>query len=75
MDQILTKTLAEIYLKQGHFREAYRIFRLLLEKDPSDPDLIKRVSELDEKLRPPSTEEQVETLKHWLVNIQERKRK
>jgi hypothetical protein len=75
MDQILTKTVAEIYLQQGHFREAYKIFRVLLEKDPSDPDLIKKISELDEKLRPPSTDEQVEILKGWLANIRKRKRK
>jgi predicted Zn-dependent protease len=52
MDRIITKTLAEIYLQQGHLQEAYEIFKDLSEKDPFDPKIEKRVKELREKLHP-----------------------
>ena len=33
MDRMTTKTLAEIYLQQGHLQEAYEIFKALAERD------------------------------------------
>lgn len=83
MDQMITKTLAEIYLQQGHFEKAYEIFKALLEKNPSDLELQERLNELSEKLthsppwvNPPihSKEEKIRLLERWLANIQERKR-
>ena len=50
MDRLLTKTLAEIYLEQGHLQEAYSIFKALSEKNPSDTELQGRVRELEGKL-------------------------
>lgn len=82
MDQIVTKTLAEIYIQQGKLQEAYEIYRALLEKNPSDLEIQKRLDELSEKLKasPPSTgpltdstDDKIRFLKRWLVNIQERK--
>lgn len=82
MDRIMTKTLAEIYIQQGHFEEAYEILKALSEKDPSDME-IQKLMELSEKLKRSSpltdqsirtTEEKIRLLERWLANIQERKR-
>ncbi len=79
----MTKTLAEIYMQQGHFEEAYKILKALSEKDPSDMEIQKRLMELSEKLKRSSpltdqsirtTEEKIRLLERWLANIQERKR-
>ena len=84
MDRLMTKTLAEIYLKQGHLQEAYEIFCTLAEKSPEDADLQKRVKELSEKLslitslRPsvtPTPPEKIRLLQQWLANIRERKKR
>ncbi|OGP69458.1 MAG: hypothetical protein A2169_12435 [Deltaproteobacteria bacterium RBG_13_47_9] len=83
MDSIVTKTLAEIYLKQGHLREAYEILKALSKRDPSDTDVLKRLNELDEKLGltlssiqslTPLNREKIRLLESWLANIQKRKR-
>jgi hypothetical protein len=63
MDRVATKTLAEIYLKQGHLREAYEIFKILAEKDPSDPEMQKRVVE----------QEKIRHLEKWLANIRKQR--
>jgi predicted Zn-dependent protease len=84
MSPILTKTLAEIYLKQGHLKEAYEIYQALSKKDPSDPEIRKRLKELKARLDPSpvelsfsfrSPEEKVRFLKRWLANIQKRRKK
>ena len=78
MDQMITKTLAEIYLQQGHLHKAYEIYKVLAEKDPFDPEIQKKVEELREKLHPspPSDsphlltkEEKIYHLEKWLANI------
>lgn len=83
MDRIMTKTLAEIYIQQGHFEEASEILKALSEKDPSDMEIQKRLMELSEKLKRSSpltdqsirtAEEKIRLLERWLANIQERKR-
>jgi hypothetical protein len=78
MNRVTTKTLAEIYLQQGHLREAYEIFKSLAEQDPGDLEIQNRLKELSEKLDfpPPSAvEERISTLKAWLAAIQARRRK
>ena len=81
MDRMATKTLAEIYLKQGHFQEAYEIFKALAEKDPLNREIQERLKELREKLYPPhyfqplqSTDEKIRYLEKWLANIRKRRR-
>lgn len=83
MSPILTKTLAEIYLKQGHLKEAYEIYHALSKKDPFDPEIQKRLKELETYLEPSprktsyffhSKEERIRFLKRWLENIQKRKK-
>ncbi len=82
MERILTKTLAKIYIQQGHFQEAYEIFKTLAEKDPSDIEIQRKVTELREKLhpspppnfpRPLSMEEKLRHLEKWLANIRKQK--
>ncbi len=51
MDRLVTKTLAEIYLQQGHLEEAYSLFKTLSERDPEDVELRNRLKELEEKMR------------------------
>jgi thioredoxin-like negative regulator of GroEL len=70
MERVPTKTLAEIYLQQGHFEEAYEIFKALSGKDPSNQELKAKLKELETAL---STEEKIRILKQWLAKIQERK--
>jgi tetratricopeptide (TPR) repeat protein len=83
MDRMATKTLAEIYLQQGHFQEAYEIFKALAEKDPHDVEIKHRLKQLSEKLSlsPPLThpslrskEEKIRFLEKWLTHIRERRR-
>jgi hypothetical protein len=82
MDRIPTKTLAEIYLQQGHLQEAYDIFKTLVEKDPFDQELQEKVKELKEKLHPSppsnflhplSKDERIRHLEKWLDNIRKRR--
>ncbi len=82
MDRLTTKTLAEIYLQQGHFQEAYEIYKTLAEKDPFDVEIEKKLEELREKLKDPSSssfssplsrEEKIQHLERWLANIRKRR--
>jgi tetratricopeptide (TPR) repeat protein len=82
MDHMATKTLAEIYLQQGHLQEAYEIYKALAEKDPFDLEIQKRLEELREKLHPSppssfpyplSREEKIRHLEKWLANIRKRR--
>jgi hypothetical protein len=50
MEPMKTKTLAEIYIKQGHLREAYDILTDLAGKDPSNQELRQRLTELRKRL-------------------------
>jgi hypothetical protein len=81
MDRMATKTLAEIYLQQGHLQEAYEIFKALAEKDPHNSEIQDRLKELSEILSPPpnlqtpqSTEGKVRYLERWLANIRKGRR-
>ncbi len=75
MEHMTTKTLAEIYFQQGHFQEAYEIYKTLAEKDPFDAEIQKKLEELREKLHPPplSREEKIRHLEKWLANIRKRR--
>lgn len=82
MQHLATRTLADIYYQQGHFQEAYEIFKILLEKDPNNKEIQDKLRELNEKLilsssnprLAPSKEEKIRLLKKWLANIQEKRR-
>jgi thioredoxin-like negative regulator of GroEL len=79
MDRMITKTLAEIYLKQGDLRKAYEILKVLSDQDPSDKETQQKLIELSERLGvsplPLNTkEEKIRALKKVLTHIQERKK-
>ena len=83
MDRMITKTLAEIYLKQGDLRKAFEILKVLSEQDSSDKETQQKLVELSERLgvSPPTLaptdhakEERIRILKKVLTNIRERKK-
>ena len=43
---IVTRTLAELYLEQGYIEPALEIYRQLAEREPEDPAIRERISEL-----------------------------
>ena len=69
MEGLKTRTLAEIYLKQGHLQEAYEIFQTLTEKDSSDREIREKLEALREKV------EKVQALQKWLANIRNRRKR
>ena len=81
MDRLYTKTLAEIYLQQGHLQKAYSIFKVLSERNPADAELQDRVRELEEKvgsppsqqLADPAVEKKKQSLEKWLAKIRDRR--
>ena len=83
MDRMITKTLAEIYLKQGDLRKAYEILKVLSEQEPFDKDTQQKLIELSERLdvSPPplhpgdrAKEDRIRILKKMLNNIRERRK-
>ena len=45
-----TKTMAEVYAKQGHNRIALEIYKRVFQKNPEDAEAQRRISELETKL-------------------------
>jgi tetratricopeptide (TPR) repeat protein len=45
-EPVLTETMAELYLKQGHQQDALRVYQALLAQRPTDAKLRRRVEEL-----------------------------
>jgi Xaa-Pro aminopeptidase len=83
MDQLASKTLADVYMKQGHFHEAYEILKSLSEKYPSDVGVRMKLEEAKEKLglpffqlRAPASPpgEKIQVLEQWLSNIRKREK-
>lgn len=83
MAEIATKTLAEIYLKQGDYKKAYEIYKILFDQDPSDMEIWGKMKELEKELNlsstsapslPRSKQERIKFLEKWLANIRERKK-
>ena len=82
-ERMMTKTLAEIYLQQGHAKEAFEILKTLHERDPSDREVEEKLKELSQKygfsLLPAAearpVEERIRILQEWLDRIKERKGK
>ena len=80
---MITRTLADIYLKQGDLRKAYEILKVLSEQDPSDKEIQRILIELSERLgvSPPTLfpadhtkEERIRILKKVLTQIRERRK-
>ena len=65
-----TTTMAELYAQQGHFDSAREIYERLLEKDPENGSLKKRLNELPgEGAARPAHPVAVERLQGWLRKI------
>jgi len=45
-EPVLTETMARLYVKQGHYREAQAIYEELLTRNPGDPQLRARLDEV-----------------------------
>ena len=83
MDRMITKTLAEIYLKQGDLRKAYEILKVLSEQEPSDKETQQKLIELSKRLdvspaplHPAdyTKDERIRILKKVLTHIRERRK-
>ncbi len=46
----LTRSLAEVYAKQNHISMALEVYRRMKEQNPADPEIEKRIIELEESL-------------------------
>ena len=79
--EILTRTLAEIYLTQGNPQKALKIYQRILEREPASGEMRSIVERLAGLLvhnhnletlspAPPSADPQIRKLKQWLGNIQ-----
>jgi tetratricopeptide (TPR) repeat protein len=44
--RIVSKTLGEIYASQGQIRESIKVFEKLLEQNPDDESIKRKISEL-----------------------------
>jgi len=82
LDRMITKTLADIYLRQGHLQEAYEILTTLSNEDPADLELWIKLEDVSQRLKsnPPvlhqqerSAEERIRVLETWLRNIRKRR--
>ncbi len=48
--ELMTTTVAEIYLKRGLIKESLKIYKKLLEKDPDNADLKAKINDINNKL-------------------------
>jgi tetratricopeptide (TPR) repeat protein len=68
-----TVTLAELYVRQGHFRQAEEILEKIVGHDPSQERAAQRLSEVREMIRREAAIKQAEPviaeLSRWLGNI------
>ena len=46
-----TKTMANVYVKQGYFAKAYEIYRYLLKRNPEDIELNDLLSKVEKKIK------------------------
>ncbi len=78
---IWTKTLAELYLNQGHPEKALEIYYEILKREPSNREIREAINDLKGKMAHPSQphfidppqdftkKERIKTLQKWLDNI------
>ena len=51
--QIITPTMADLYMRQGHYGEAAQMLQRLLADKPGDPVMLAKLEECRAKLAPP----------------------
>jgi len=68
--EFYTHTMAKVYADQGHYEEAGKIYRHLLEKDPGQPELKEALAEIEMILSQtpsPSTQKLVPLFREWIA--------
>ena len=48
---IETPTMAEIYIQAKRYKEGLEIYQRILDRDPSNPEIARKVEELEKKLK------------------------
>lgn len=64
-----TKTMAKVYIDQGHLKKAAEIYQYLLKITPDKPDLVRALSDLEEQIaknRQNSTSRLVNLFSQWI---------
>lgn len=78
MSGIRTRTLAEIYARQGHLERACAIYEELLAEQPGDPELTTRLATLRRTMEAREAEDgqhaRVEALRALLRRVRARRR-
>jgi len=67
--EFYTQTMAKVYAEQGHYSEAAKIYKHLLEKDPDQPDLKEALAEIEMILSQTpsqSTQKLVPIFREWI---------
>lgn len=55
-DGVVTRTMGDLYAAQGYLEEAVYVYERLVEQEPDDPDLVRRLEELRARVDPASGE-------------------
>ncbi len=64
-----TKTMARVYIDQGHLKKAAEIYRYLIKITPDKPDLVRALSDLEHLIiqnRQISTSRLVNLFSRWI---------
>ncbi len=64
-----TKTMAKVYIDQGHLKKAAEIYQYLLKITPDKPDLVRALSDLEEQItknRQNNTSRLVNLFSQWI---------
>ena len=73
-----TATMAKVYADQGYLRQAARIYRRLLDRDPQRTDLEKALDDVERRIaaqKGPSRGELGLLIREWAELIKEQKKK
>jgi hypothetical protein len=68
-EPVVTETMADLYLQQGHREDALRVYRALLIDRPGDRRLAARIRELEGPASPPSTKVPLESATAFLRRV------
>ncbi len=64
-----TKTMAKVYIDQGHLKKAAEIYQYLLKITPDKPDLVRALSDLEKQItknRQNNTSRLVNLFSQWI---------
>lgn len=64
-----TKTMAKVYIDQGHLKKAAEIYQYLLKITPDKPNLVRALSDLEEQItknRQNNTSRLVNLFSQWI---------